>query len=119
MVERAVRIIWIVIGLVLMLVGLVGMFLPTHLLGVFMVLGLMLVLRNSRSARKRFVRMQRRYPRYVYPLRRLLKTPPQVWPVMWHELLRAERILPHRYRRLRLWRRRLRGDRIEPAPAAR
>ena len=104
---RAVKFARVTVGLVLLAIGLVGAFLPTHLLGIFLVPGLILVLRNSRRARRRFVRMQRRYPRYVYPLRRLLKTPPEVWPVLWHEMLRAERILPQRYRRLRRWRMRL------------
>jgi hypothetical protein len=99
------------LGLVLMLVGLVGVFLPTHLLGVFLVLGLILVLRNSRTARKRFVRMHRSHPRYVHPLRRLLRREPEVWPVLWHETLRFERLLPKRWRRLRRIRRNWRAGR--------
>lgn len=103
--RQAMRWFWIALGLALMAVGLVGAFLPTHLLGVFLVLGLILVLRNSRTARKRFVRMHRRHPRYVHPLRRLLRREPEVWPVIWHELLRFERLLPRSWRRLRRWRR--------------
>lgn len=94
----------IVLGLILMAVGAVGALLPTHLLGIFLVIGLIMVLRASIRARRRFVHMQRRYPRYVYPLRRLLRRNPEVWPVVWHELLRAERILPRSWRRLRNWR---------------
>jgi hypothetical protein len=97
------------LGFMLMAVGLVGAFLPTHLLGVFLVLGLMLVLRNSIQARRRFVRLHRRHPRFVHPLRRLLRRKPEVWPVLWHEALRAERLLPPRWRRLRQWRRRTRS----------
>jgi hypothetical protein len=66
-----------------------------------------MVLRASIRARRRFVHMQRRYPRYVYPLRRLLRRNPEVWPVLWHALLRTERILPRHWRRLRAWRRSL------------
>jgi hypothetical protein len=102
--RTALRWMWIALGLVLMGIGLVGVFLPTHLLGVFLVLGLILVLRNSRRARRRFVTMQRRHPRYVYPLRRLLRRNPEVGPVVWHALLRTERFLPRRWRRLRRWR---------------
>ena len=113
MVVRAVKIARVTAGLVLLAIGLAGAFLPTHRLGIFLAPGLILVLRNSRRARRRFVRMQRRYPRYVYPLRRLLKTPPEIWPVLWHEMLRAEMILPRRWRRLRRfrlrWQRRDRG----------
>jgi hypothetical protein len=95
----------LVVGLVLMAVGFVGALLPTHLLGIFMLVGLILVLRSSFSWKRRFVRMKRRYPRFVHPLRRLLRRDPEVWPVIWHELLRAERILPRKWRRLRRWRR--------------
>ena len=103
--RAALRWLWIALGLLLMAVGLVGVFLPTHLLGVFLVLGLILVLRNSVRARRRFVTMHRRHPRWVHPLRRLLRRKPEVWPVLWHETLRAERWLPARFRRLRRWRR--------------
>jgi hypothetical protein len=116
--REAMRLMWIVLGTALIGIGLVGVFLPTHLLGVFLVLGLILVLRNSRSARKRFVHMHRRHPRFVHPLRRLLRRKPEVWPVLWHEALRAERLLPQRWRRLRRWRRGWRGARSLPAPSA-
>lgn len=97
------------LGLVLIALGLVGALLPTHLLGGFVVLGLILVLRNSFRARRSFIRLKRRHPRFLHPLRRLLRRNPEVWPVLWHELLRAERLLPRRFRRLRRWRRRLKG----------
>jgi hypothetical protein len=100
--QLAMRALSLLLGLVLMAVGFVGALLPTHLLGIFMLLGLILVLRSSFSWRRRFVRMHRRYPRFVHPLRRLLRW--EVWPVVWHELLRAERILPRKWRRLRRWR---------------
>ena len=78
------------IGLLLIPLGLVGAVLPTHLLGGLLVLGLILVLRNSIRWRRRFIRLQRRFPRYGHPVRRLLKG--EVLPVVWHELLRTERV---------------------------
>ena len=78
------------IGLLLIPLGLVGALLPTHLLGGLLVLGLILVLRNSIRWRRRFIRLQRRFPRYGHPVRRLLKG--EVLPVVWHELLRTERV---------------------------
>jgi hypothetical protein len=108
------RVVLIVLGVGLMALGLVGAFLPTHVLGFFLVLGLMLVLRNSMRARRRFVRLHRRHPRFLHPLRRLLRRKPEVWPVVWHECLRAERILPRGWRRLRRWRRGLRRSRFAP-----
>ena len=78
------------LGLLLIPLGLVGAVLPTHLLGGLLVLGLILVLRNSIRWRRRFIRIQRRFPRYGHPVRRLLKG--EVLPVIWHELLRTERV---------------------------
>ena len=97
---------WISVGFVLIAVGIVGALIPftLHLLGGFAVLGVILVLRNSRTWRRRFIRLQHRHPRWLYPVRRVLRG--QVAPVLWHEALRTERFfLPRRWRRLRPWRR--------------
>ncbi len=70
-----------------------------------MVLGLMLVLRNSFWARKQFIKVQRAHPRIVFPIRRLLRREPEVFPVAWQQVLRMERILvPSRYRIAVRWR---------------
>jgi uncharacterized membrane protein YbaN (DUF454 family) len=98
---------WITVGFILIVVGLVGVWIPftLHLFGVFVVIGAIMVLRNSITWRRRFIRLQRRHPRHVHPLRRLLRRKPEVWPVLWHEALRTERwVVPHRWRRLRRWR---------------
>lgn len=98
---------WITLGFVLIAIGLVGVWIPftLHLLGVFIVIGAMMVLRNSITWRRRFIRLHRRHPKHVHRLRRLLRREPEVWPVIWHEMLRTERwIVPHRWRRLRRWR---------------
>lgn len=69
------------------------------------VLGLMLVLRNSFWARKQFIRVQRAHPKIVFPIRRLLRREPEVFPVAWQQVLRMERlILPARYRLCVRWR---------------
>jgi hypothetical protein len=115
--RQAMRVFWIVLGVGLMALGLVGAFLPTHILGLLLVLGLVLVLRNSVRARRRFVRLHRRHPRFLHPVRRLLRRKPEFWPVVWHEALRAERVLPRGWRRLRRWRRGFR--RARPAPDTR
>ncbi len=103
--DRVLRALAIGLGVLLIGLGLVGLLLPTHLLGVLLVVGLVLVLRNSFRARRSFARLRRRHPRWYHPLRRLLRRKPEVLPVLWHEMLRAERILPRRFRRLRRWRR--------------
>lgn len=70
-----------------------------------MVLGLMLVLRNSFWARKQFIKVQRAHPRIVFPIRRLLRREPEVFPVAWQQVLRMERVLlPQRYRLAVRWR---------------
>ena len=88
--RRMWRNVLVLLGLLLILVGLIGAVLPTHLLGFLLLVGLVLVLRNSIRWRRRFIVAQRRFPRYGYPVRRLLKG--EVWPVIWHELLRTERV---------------------------
>ena len=71
-----------------------------------MVLGLMLVLRNSFWARKQFIKAQKAHPKIVFPIRRLLRREPEVFPVAWQQVLRIERILlPSRYRIAVRWRR--------------
>ncbi len=98
--RRLWRAVLVILGLILIPLGLVGAVLPTHLLGVLLVMGLILVLRNSIRWRRRFIHLQRRFPRYGYPVRRLLRD--EVWPVVWHELLRSERFfVPRRWHRLR------------------
>jgi hypothetical protein len=63
------------------------------------VIGLMIVLRNSFYARRQFVKMQRAHPKMIFPLRRLLRREPEVIPVFWQQTLRVERILlPKRVR---------------------
>lgn len=69
------------------------------------VLGLMLVLRNSFWARKQFIKVQKAHPRWVFPIRRLLRREPEVFPVAWQQVLRMERlVLPARYRLAVRWR---------------
>ena len=97
----------VTVGGVFMVGGFVLALLPGHLGLPLLVIGLILVLRNSRKARRRFIRLQHRHPRMVYPLRRLIRREPEVFPVLWQQALRFERlIVPVRYRRARAWRRR-------------
>ena len=112
--RRRWRAVLVTLGLILIPLGAMGALLPTHLLGFLSLLGLILVLRNSMRWRRRFIHIQRRFPRYGYPVRRLLRG--EVWPVIWHEMLRSERsFVPRRWRRLRrtrtAWRMRRRRTR--------
>ena len=80
------------------------------------VIGLMVVLRNSFKARRQFVRLHRAYPKTLYPIRRLLRRDPEFVALFYHQTLRVERILlPARIRFVKGLRRRFRG---RPAVAA-
>ena len=101
------RLLVIGLGLVLMAGGFVLALLPGHLGLPLLAIGLILVLRNSRSARKQFIHLQRRHPRVVFPLRRLIRRDPEIFPVLWQQALRLERlIVPANLRRASAWRRR-------------
>ena len=108
MMRRGVRWALIGIGLVIMAVGIPLALLPwLHIPGaLILAIGLVLVLRNSVSARRTFIRAQRRHPKIVFPIRRLLRREPEVFPVAWQASLRLERMItPWGLRRLRLLRR--------------
>lgn len=98
----------LVVGTLLMAVGIPLALLPGHLGVPLLVVGLIMVLRTSLPARRKFIRLQRRHPKVVFPIRRLLRREPEVFPVAWQQVLRVERmILPRNWRMARQMRRRL------------
>ena len=73
------------------------------------VVGLMIVLRNSFKARRQFVRLHRAHPKVISPIRRLLRREPEFVALFYHQTLRVERILlPKRIRFIKAARRRFR-----------
>ena len=73
------------------------------------VVGLMIVLRNSFKARRQFVKLHRAHPKVLSPIRRLLRRDPEFMPVFYHQTLRVERILlPRSIRFIKPLRRRFR-----------
>ena len=84
---------WVAAGFVLLALGVVGAVLPGHLGLPVLVAGLAIVLRNSWQAKRAFVRLQRRKPNWVYPIRRLTRREPEFIPVIWHAMLRTERLV--------------------------
>jgi len=99
MLARIGRFMATVLGLFIMLVGLVTAPLPGHLGLPILVLGLMIVLRNSFKARRQFVRFAQAHPRVASPIRRLLRRDPKLLKIFWEQLLRMEKlILPPRLR---------------------
>jgi hypothetical protein len=76
------------------------------------VIGLMVVLRNSFKARRQFVRLHRAYPKTLYPIRRLLRRDPEYMALFYLQTLRVERLLlPKRVRWVKALRRRMAGRR--------
>lgn len=93
---------WLAIGAGVLLIvsGLVLAVLPGHLGIPLLAVGLILVLRNSRRARRHFIHIQRRHPRFVFPVRRLIRREPEIFPVLWQQVLRIERLVfPPAWRR--------------------
>jgi predicted membrane chloride channel (bestrophin family) len=92
---------WLLIGLgmILIAMGVAIAPLPGPLGVPLVVVGLMLVLRNSFKAKRQFVRIQHAHPKMVFPIRRLMRREPEIVQVFWQQYLRMERIvLPSRAR---------------------
>ena len=100
-IRRGMRMALVGFGILIMVVGTPVALLPwLHLPGALIVAtGLVIVLRNSFTARRHFIRAQRRHPKIVFPIRRMMRRQPEILPVVWQQLLRTERlILPRRAR---------------------
>ena len=109
-VRRAVRFGAMVAGALIMVTGVAIAPLPGPFGLPIAVVGLMLVLRNSMWAKREFIKAQHRWPRWLFPVRRLMRPKPQFVPVFWQTSLRTERLLTRgRGRFLRSLRRSLRG----------
>ena len=107
-VARFLRVSLVILGLLIVVAGILIAPLPGPMGLPVMVIGLMLVLRNSFKARKQFVRFQHAHPRLVFPIRRLLRREPEVFPVAWQQTLRIERlVVPRRWRVAVRWRKSL------------
>ena len=90
---RIARISLVVLGGLVIILGILVAPLPGPGGLPVIVVGLMLVLRNSFKARRQFVRFQRAHPRMVSPIRRLLRREPQILQLVWQNTLRVERLL--------------------------
>ena len=106
--RRAWRRIGLAFGYGLIIAGLPLMFVPVVHPGLILVaVGAIIVLRGSRSARRQFIGLQHRHPKLIFPVRRLLRRDPEVFPVAWQQLLRTEKwLLPKRLRFAKALRRR-------------
>lgn len=92
---------WLLLGLggALIILGVLMAPLPGPLGLPVTLAGLVLVLRNSFRLRRVFIKVQRRHPRFIFPLRRLLRREPEVAAVAWQQVLRVEKVfLPKSWR---------------------
>ena len=98
-VRQAVRFALLGLGASLTLLGVLMAPLPGPLGLPVTLVGLMLVLRNSFRMRRVFIKIQRRHPRFIFPLRRLLRKDPEVAAVAYQQALRVEKVfLPKAWR---------------------
>jgi hypothetical protein len=115
-VNRLMRFGLVILGLAIIALGILIAPIPGPGGLPVIVVGLMIVLRNSFKARRQFVKIQRAHPKMIFPIRRLLRREPEVFPVFWQQYLRVERlVLPKRARfgvraRRRMSRRRRAGE---------
>jgi hypothetical protein len=93
---------WIALGGFLVLAGIVIAPLPGPFGLPISVFGLVLILRHSRAAKRAFIRLQHRHPKWLYPVRRMMRG--CVVAVMWHQMLKVERFVV-RAKRWRILRR--------------
>ena len=119
LVRKGMRLALVALGLVIMVIGAPIAVIPwLHLPGALIfAVGLVIVLRNSFSARRTFIKAQRRHPKIVFPIRRLIRREPEVIPVAWQQTLRLEQLLlrPRRFRFMRRLRLMLMRRRPHPA----
>ncbi|MDP3173521.1 PGPGW domain-containing protein [Phenylobacterium sp.] len=119
LVARVLRPLLVLLGVLVIMAGVAIAPLPGPGGLPVIVVGLMLVLRNSFKARRHFVRFQRAHPKMVFPIRRLLRREPEVLPVAWQQTLRIERlVLPRRLRFVVRSRRYFRRRRLRRAEQA-
>lgn len=99
LVARIKRYTWMTLGGVLVVGGVIISPLPGPGGLPVVVVGMMLILRNSFKARRQFVRFAHAHPKMAYPIRRLLRRDPEFLKIFWTQSLRVERlILPKRLR---------------------
>jgi len=89
--RKGVQWMWIGLGGFLVLAGIVIAPLPGPFGLPISLLGLVVILRNSSSAKRSFIRMQRRHPKVLFPVRRMIRG--KVFEVLWRQTLKIERFI--------------------------
>ncbi len=89
--RKGVQWMWIGLGGFLVLAGIVIAPLPGPFGLPISLLGLVVILRNSSSAKRGFIRLQRRHPKWLFPVRRMMRG--RVFEVLWRQTLKIERFI--------------------------
>jgi len=96
---RLVRFGLVVLGALIVLAGVAIAPLPGPGGIPVIVVGLMIILRNSFKARRQFVRLHQAHPRMLSPIRRLLRRNPRILEMSWRQALKVERfVVPRKLR---------------------
>ncbi len=89
--RKGVQWLWIGFGGLLVVAGVVIAPLPGPFGVPVSLLGLVVILRNSSSAKRGFIRLQRRHPKVLFPVRRMIRG--KVFEVLWRQTLKVERFI--------------------------
>ncbi|ESQ77522.1 PGPGW domain-containing protein [Asticcacaulis sp. YBE204] len=96
-VHRGVSRIWraglIVLGSLLVLLGILIAPLPGPMGMPVSIAGLIIVLKNSYWAKRQFIKVQRKHPKWLGPLRRLLRPRAKVVSIVWQQMLKTEKMV--------------------------
>lgn len=99
MIPIIAKLLMTVAGLILMAFGVVLAPLPGPMGVPFVLFGLVLLLRSSVWIKRRFVDLMHAHPKWVRPLRNMLRPGAKVISLMWLQGLRVERgVMPKRFR---------------------
>ena len=98
--RRFARLMLMTLGFMLVLLGIVIAPLPGPFGLPVAVVGMAVILRNSYWAKRQFIRAQYARHKFFYPFRRLMRRRPEFAPVLWQQMLRMERLLLKRRRRV-------------------
>lgn len=98
--RRILRLAFMALGAMLVLLGILIAPLPGPFGLPVAVVGMVVILRNSYWAKRQFIRAQHAQPKFFYPFRRLMRRRPEFAPVFWQQVLRMERLLLRRERRV-------------------
>lgn len=81
------------LGFLIVVLGIIIAPLPGPMGLPISIAGLVIVLRNSYWAKRQFIRSLRRHPKWLTPVRRLLRPRAKFLSIIWHQMLRTEKLV--------------------------